>query len=93
MHPVAHVAISSWPLDGWVMQLIGSLFTFSKVVAIAWAVAITMIASVVLLSIRVWSGTSVVPMSGWIARLVDGAIALMVVLFLVLVVVRFKYVG
>jgi hypothetical protein len=54
------------------------------------AVLVTMVASVILLSLRAWCATTGVVLTRPVALLLDGAIALLFVVFAVLVIIRFE---
>jgi len=70
-----------------------SLLASSNAVASALAVFVAMFASLLLLAIRAWSSTVGLPLGRRARRLVDASTTLMVVLFLALVVVRFRTLG
>jgi len=59
-------------------------------VASAQAVLLSLIASVLLVSLRAWSRSSRALVTRFISVLLDGAIVLFIVLFVALVVLRFK---
>lgn len=71
----------------------GFIVALSSHTASAGAVLVTLLASVVLLSLRAWSGASGFKLTRRVSLMLDGAVVILLVLFLVLVVVRFKTVG
>jgi hypothetical protein len=54
------------------------------------AVLVTMVAGVILLSLRAWCATTGVVLTRPVALLLDRAIAVLVVVFVVLVIIRFE---
>jgi hypothetical protein len=69
------------------------MLAISLAFASTQAVLVTLLACVVLLALRTWSQTRGLVLSRQVFLLLDGAICALIVLFLVLVVARFAYVG
>jgi hypothetical protein len=68
----------------------GPLFIASGALAGPPAVLVTMVACLVLLAVRAWTGTVGLPLTRRVALYVDGALAIFFVLFVVFVIIRFK---
>ena len=73
--------------------MIGLFIATSKATATSAAVLVTLIASVLMLAVRAWTRTTDYRMHRRVRFLIDGVIILIVTLFLVLVVVRFRTLG
>jgi len=65
-------------------------FVASGALASPPAVLVTMVACLVLLAVRAWSGTVGLPLTRRVALYVDGSIGIFFVLFVVFVIIRFK---
>jgi hypothetical protein len=71
----------------------GLFIASSSALDSAPAVLTPLVASVILLSIRAWSGATGAPLTRRVALLLDGVIVVVLVLFIILVYVRFRTLG
>jgi len=71
----------------------GVVFASGSALAAVPVVFIVLLSVLILLSVRAWCGVFDVLLSRQVTRLLDGSITFLFVLFIILVIVRFKTIG